>query len=70
MAGVAATLEAVVTSRLFGFQDDIAIRVRPDSDGTSRIDMRSKSRDGKGDQGANAARIRSFVGAVEGAPPS
>jgi len=67
----AGLLEATATSRLFGFQDDIAIRVRPEADGTSRIDMRSKSRDGQGDFGVNAARIRTFVQAVEaaGAPP-
>jgi len=33
--------------------------------------MRSKSRDGQGDFGVNAARIRTFVQAIEaaGAPP-
>jgi uncharacterized protein (DUF1499 family) len=56
----AGTIEAVATSRLFRFQDDIVIRVRPDGDG-SRVDMRSKSRDGKGDLGANAARIRAYL---------
>src|SRR5881409_72582 len=67
----AGLLEAMATSRLFGFHDDIAIRVRSEADGTSRIDMRSKSRDGQGDFGVNAARIRTFVQAVEaaGAPP-
>jgi len=34
--------------------------VRPDPAGGSRVDMRSKSRDGKGDRGVNAARIRAF----------
>jgi uncharacterized protein (DUF1499 family) len=58
------TLEAVATTQLFGFQDDITIRVSPDGSG-SRIDMRSKSRDGKGDLGANAARIRAYVSALE-----
>jgi uncharacterized protein (DUF1499 family) len=61
----AGTIEAVATTRLFGFQDDIVIRVRPESDGTaSRIDVRSKSRVGKGDQGANAARIRAYAAAL------
>jgi uncharacterized protein (DUF1499 family) len=59
------TIEAVVTSRLFGFQDDVVIRVRPDGTGASRVDMRSKSRDGKGDLGANASRIRAYVSALE-----
>jgi len=61
----AGLIEAVATSALFHFQDDIAIRVRPDGDGASRVDMRSKSRDGKGDLGVNAARIRSYVGTLE-----
>jgi uncharacterized protein (DUF1499 family) len=58
------TIEAVATSRLFGFRDDVVIRVRSDGDG-SRVDVRSKSRDGKGDMGANADRIRAFVSALE-----
>lgn len=57
----AGTLEAVATSRLFHFQDDVVVRVRPESDGASRVDVRSKSRVGKGDLGANAARIRLFL---------
>ncbi len=60
----AKTLEAVATTRIFGFHDDVVIRVRPDADG-SRVDVRSKSREGRGDLGANAERIRSFVTAVE-----
>jgi uncharacterized protein (DUF1499 family) len=60
----AGELEAVATSRLFGFQDDIVIRVRPEPAGGSRVDMRSKSRVGQGDLGANAARIRAFETAL------
>jgi uncharacterized protein (DUF1499 family) len=48
------------TTRLFQFVDDVVIRVRDDGTGGSVIDMRSKSRDGRGDIGANAARIRRF----------
>jgi uncharacterized protein (DUF1499 family) len=59
------TIEAVATTRVFGFQDDIVIRVRADGPAESRIDMRSKSRDGRGDLGTNANRIRSFIAAVE-----
>jgi uncharacterized protein (DUF1499 family) len=54
----AGEVEAVATSAIFGFQDDVVLRVRPDPGGGSRVDVRSKSRDGKGDRGANAARIR------------
>jgi uncharacterized protein (DUF1499 family) len=54
------TLEAVSTSRLFHFQDDVVIQIRPTPDGESLVEMRSKSRDGKGDFGVNARRIRRF----------
>ncbi len=50
-------IEATDTSRIFRFVDDIVVRIRPDSTG-ARIDARSKSREGRGDLGANAARIR------------
>ena len=53
-------LEAVATSAWFGFRDDIVIRVRPDGAG-SRVDIRSKSRDGESDLGVNARRIREFI---------
>ena len=58
------TIEAVATSTVFGFQDDVAIRVRPDG-ASSVVDVRSKSRAGKGDLGANAERIRQYVAVVE-----
>jgi uncharacterized protein (DUF1499 family) len=55
----AGTIEAVDTTRFFGFKDDIAIRVTPTADG-ARIDIRSKSRVGRGDVGTNAHRIRAY----------
>jgi uncharacterized protein (DUF1499 family) len=56
----AGTLEAVDTTRWFGFKDDIAVRVTA-ADGGSRVDVRSKSRVGRGDIGTNARRIRDYV---------
>jgi uncharacterized protein (DUF1499 family) len=53
-------VEAYDTTRVFGFVDDIVIRVRAHGGG-SRIDIRSVSRVGLGDAGMNAARIRSFI---------
>ena len=44
------------------FKDDIAIRVRAAAEG-SVIDLRSVSRVGVGDIGANARRIRAFIAA-------
>jgi uncharacterized protein (DUF1499 family) len=55
----ALALEGIDTSRLFRFQDDFVIEVRQDVSG-SAVHMRSKSRDGQGDMGANARRIRAF----------
>lgn len=59
-------LEATDTSRLFHFVDDIVVRVRP-QDGGSVVDVRSKSRVGRGDLGANAARIRRLRAGLGGA---
>ena len=56
--------EAVAVTRVFRFVDDIVVRVRPQARGGSVVDVRSKSRDGKGDMGANAARIRAFRDAL------
>ncbi|TFG98065.1 MAG: DUF1499 domain-containing protein [Myxococcales bacterium] len=57
------TFEATDTTVIFRFVDDVSVRVRPDA-GASKVDLRSKSRDGKGDLGANAARIRAFRDAL------
>jgi uncharacterized protein (DUF1499 family) len=56
-------LEGVATSWLFRFKDDFVVEVRP-QDGGSVVHMRSKSRDGRGDVGANAARIKAFLAQV------
>ena len=52
-------IEATDTSEIFKFVDDVVIRIRSAS-GRSVVDVRSKSRVGLGDLGANAARIRAF----------
>lgn len=52
--------EATATSALFRFTDDIAVRVTSADDGAV-VDVRSTSRVGRSDLGANAARIRSFL---------
>ncbi len=53
-------IEAVDTTRWFGFKDDIVIRITPEEKST-RVDIRSLSRVGKSDVGANATRIRTFL---------
>ncbi len=52
-------IEATVTTTWFGFKDDVVIRIQSDG-GETLLDMRSKSRLGGSDVGANAARIRDF----------
>jgi len=55
----AGALEATETSRIFRFVDDISVRLRADGAATV-VDVRSKSRVGRGDMGANAKRIEAF----------
>lgn len=53
-------IEAVATTPMLRFKDDVVVRLRPESGGT-RVDMRSRSRIGSHDFGANAKRIREFL---------
>ena len=53
------SIEAYDKSRVFGFIDDVVIRISA-IEGGSQIDVRSNSRVGLGDLGANANRIRRF----------
>ena len=57
-------VEATATTFWFGFKDDVVIRIVADGNG-SRLDIRSKSRVGRSDVGANAARIRRFTSRLE-----
>jgi uncharacterized protein (DUF1499 family) len=54
------TIEAVARTPIMGFRDDVVIRVSPAGSG-SRVDLRSASRYGIHDFGANAARVRSLL---------
>jgi len=56
-------LEAIDRTFLLRLPDDVTVRLRPRADGT-RIDVRSASRIGRHDLGANAARIRGFLDEV------
>jgi uncharacterized protein (DUF1499 family) len=56
----AGRIEATATTPWFGFRDDIVVRVAATPAG-SRIDVRSVSRVGRSDLGANAKRIRAFL---------
>ena len=57
-------IEATETTLLWGFKDDIAIRV----DGHGKdiaVDLHSVSRVGQSDLGANAKRINKFIAAFK-----
>ena len=54
-------IEATDTSMWFGFKDDVVVRVLPHPSGGSRVDVRSVSRVGGSDIGANAKRVRQFL---------
>lgn len=60
----AGVFEATETTAIFQFVDDVSVRVREVDSGV-RIDVRSKSRDGRGDLGANADRIQRFASEVQ-----
>lgn len=52
-------IEATDTTAWFGFRDDVVIRIRA-APSVTEVDVRSKSRVGVSDLGANADRIRAF----------
>lgn len=60
----AGVIDAYDKSFWFGFTDDVAIRVTA-ADNGSRVDIRSGSRQGRGDFGVNAARVRGFLAALK-----
>ncbi len=57
-------LEATATTTWFGFEDDVVVRLQEENGGT-RVDVRSASRLGVGDAGANAARISAYLDSLE-----
>lgn len=56
----AGRIEAVDITFWFGFKDDVVVLVAATPGGGSRVEVRSKSRVGRGDAGTNARRIRGF----------
>ncbi len=61
----AGMIEATATTFWFGFKDDVVVRVRATASG-SIVDIRSVSRVGQSDLGANAKRIRAILHGIEG----
>ena len=62
----AGRIEATATTPWFGFKDDVVVRLRPEGDNATRVDVRSVSRVGGSDVGANAARIRAYFERLRG----
>lgn len=61
----AGTIDAEARTLLWRFVDDVAIRISLDDKGLTRVDVRSASRVGKADLGANARRIARFLHALD-----
>jgi uncharacterized protein (DUF1499 family) len=57
-------IEAIARTPILSFRDDVAVRVRA-APGGARIDVRSASRYGRHDLGANAARVRALIEDVD-----
>ena len=58
-------IQAVATTRVFRFKDDVTIAIGREGKVTT-VNVRSHSRIGKGDLGANARRIRDFQARLAG----
>jgi uncharacterized protein (DUF1499 family) len=54
-------IEAVARTPIMGFREDVSIRVAPEGDLDSRVDIRSSSRYFESDLGSNAARVTKFI---------
>jgi len=53
-------IEATETTTIWGFKDDIVVRIT-EKDNKTAVDLRSVSRIGQSDLGANAKRIEKFI---------
>lgn len=57
--------EAVADTPVLRMRDDVIVRIRPAGGGSSQVDVRSASRHGIGDFGANVHRIEHFYRLLE-----
>ena len=58
--GAPGVVEVADRTMIFGFTDDVAIRISGD-DASSKVDVRSSSRYGRSDFGRNAERVRAIL---------
>jgi uncharacterized protein (DUF1499 family) len=57
-------IEAVARTPIMGFRDDVVVRIRSAQEG-ARVDLRSASRYGRSDLGANASRVRALIDDID-----
>ena len=62
-------IKAVVTSKLWKFKDDVTIQIQPAQPSGSWLFVRSASRVGKGDLGANTRHVMDLVKLVDDTVP-
>ncbi|MEM9571530.1 MAG: DUF1499 domain-containing protein [Pseudomonadota bacterium] len=62
--GDSTQVEATATSGWFGFKDDVAVRIRS-AGGATEVDIRSTSRVGLSDLGANSSRVYGLMVELE-----
>ena len=62
-----AIIEATAQTPIMGFRDDIVVRITPAPQNGSRVDVRSASRVGLHDFGANASRVRALIEDIDDA---
>ena len=59
-------IEATAETGWVRFKDDVVIRIQPQSGSDqTRVDVRSKSRVGRGDMGVNARRVRDYLRSLQ-----
>ena len=64
LTGDQVQIEATATSGWFGFKDDVAVRLRTEN-GVTAVDIRSTSRVGLSDLGANSTRVYGLMVELE-----
>ena len=62
-------ITAVVTTKIWGFKDDVKIQIQPAQPSGSLLVVRSASRVGKGDLGANTRHVMDLVEVVDETVP-
>jgi uncharacterized protein (DUF1499 family) len=63
-------IQAVVTTKIWHFKDDVTIQIRPGQPSGSVLWVHSASRVGKGDLGANTRHVMDLVEAVNAIAPA